>query len=145
MPFFFHPLFETFLSRQRKRLSEDGIEEIDWNLFGGIFSAASGEVVAEDALSESLKTLEVQKIFPDGTIGRKITTADLRAFLTSFGDDPLTDAEAQELIQVDMAKMEDFFIILAKNSKFSPKNRNLDLTSISSTLWIPQKSNFGQE
>lgn len=96
---------ETFLSRQKKRLSEENIEQIDWNLFVGIYSAAAGEVVAEDALSESLKTLEVPKIFPDGTIGRKITTADLRAFLTQYGDDPMTDAEAQELIQVRSVKI----------------------------------------
>jgi len=90
---------ETFLSRQRKRLAEDGIERLDWNLFCGIYSAASGEVVAEDFLSEALKSLEVPKIFPDGTIGRKITTSDLREFLTTYGDDPLSDADVQELIQ----------------------------------------------
>jgi len=90
---------ETFLSRQKKRLAEDGIEKLDWNLFCGIYSAATGEVVAEDFLSESLKSLEVPKIFPDGTIGRKITTADLREFLTTFGDDPLSDSDIQELIQ----------------------------------------------
>ena len=44
--------------------------------------------------------MEVPKIFPDGTIGRKITTADLREFLTTYGDDPLSDADVQELIQV---------------------------------------------
>jgi len=44
--------------------------------------------------------LEVPKIFPDGTIGRKITTSDLREFLTTYGDDPLSDADVQELIQV---------------------------------------------
>ena len=47
---------------------------------------------------------ESQKIFPDGTIGRKVTTADLREFITTYGDDPLTDAEAQELIQVFLTK-----------------------------------------
>ena len=103
---------ETFLSRQKKRLSEENIEQIDWNLFVGIYSAAAGEVVAEDALSESLKTLEVPKIFPDGTIGRKITTADLRAFLTQYGDDPMTDAEAQELIQVRLVKI--YYIIQSR-------------------------------
>ena len=102
------------------RKAEDGIEKLDWNLFCGIYSAATGEVVAEDFLSESLKrnnnksisleksfvqhihyslSLEVPKIFPDGTIGRKITTADLREFLTTFGDDPLSDSDIQELIQ----------------------------------------------
>ena len=91
---------ETFLQRQKKRLTEDNIETVDWNLFVGIYSAAGGDVVAEDALAESLKYLEIQKIFPDGTIGRKITTSDLRAFLTEFGDDPLSDADAQELISV---------------------------------------------
>ena len=48
-------ILETFLSRQKKRLAEDDISEIDWNLFAGIHSAASGEVVAEDALAEALK------------------------------------------------------------------------------------------
>ena len=81
-------------------MTEDHIEIIDWNLFSGIFSAASGEVVPEDALAEALKTIETQKIFPDGTIGRKITTSDLREFLTTYGDDPLTDEDAQELIHV---------------------------------------------
>jgi hypothetical protein len=83
----------------RKRLKNDEIPSIDWNLFAGIYSAASGEVLAEDTLGESLKTLEVQKIFEDGTIGRRIKTSHLREFLTTFGDDPLTEEEAQELIQ----------------------------------------------
>ncbi|CAG5095506.1 Oidioi.mRNA.OKI2018_I69.XSR.g14216.t2.cds [Oikopleura dioica] len=90
---------ETFLEAQRKRLKDDEIPSIDWNLFAGIYSAASGEVLAEDTLGESLKTLEVAKIFEDGTIGRRIKTSHLREFLTTFGDDPLTEEEAQELIQ----------------------------------------------
>ena len=65
-----------------------------------VLQPIEGEVVAEDFLSEALKSLEVPKIFPDGTIGRKITTSDLREFLTTYGDDPLSDADVQELIQV---------------------------------------------
>ena len=91
---------ETFLLRQKKRLTEENIDQLDWNMFCGIYSAASGEVVAEDYLSEALKSLEEPKIFPDGTIGRKITTSHLREFLTTFGDDRLSDSDVQELIQV---------------------------------------------
>lgn len=90
---------ETFLLRQKKRLTEENIDQLDWNMFCGIYSAASGEVVAEDYLSEALKSLEEPKIFPDGTIGRKITTSHLREFLTTFGDDRLSDSDVQELIQ----------------------------------------------
>ena len=36
-------------------IAEDGIDRLDWNMFCGIYSAASGEVVAEDYLSEALK------------------------------------------------------------------------------------------
>ena len=93
------PLISAHLRVFRKRLKNDEIPSIDWNLFAGIYSAASGEVLAEDTLGESLKTLEVQKIFEDGTIGRRIKTSHLREFLTTFGDDPLTEEEAQELIQ----------------------------------------------
>ena len=92
-------LLAVHLQVFRKRLKNDEIPSIDWNLFAGIYSAASGEVLAEDTLGESLKTLEVQKIFEDGTIGRRIKTSHLREFLTTFGDDPLTEEEAQELIQ----------------------------------------------
>ena len=56
----FHNL-ETFLSRQRKRLQEEGIEQVDWTVFSGIFIAASDEVLPEDALTEALKYIETNR------------------------------------------------------------------------------------
>ena len=56
----FHYL-ETFLSRQRKRLQEEGIEQVDWTVFSGIFIAASDEVLPEDALTEALKYIETNR------------------------------------------------------------------------------------
>ncbi len=103
------PLLSAHLRVFRNRLKNDEIPSIDWNLFAGIYSAASGEVLAEDTLGESLKTLEIQKIFDDGTIGRRIKTSHLREFLTTFGDDPLTEEEAQELIQ-DMDQVNLYFL-----------------------------------
>jgi len=102
-------LLSAHLRVFRNRLKNDEIPSIDWNLFAGIYSAASGEVLAEDTLGESLKTLEIQKIFDDGTIGRRIKTSHLREFLTTFGDDPLTEEEAQELIQ-DMDQVNLYFL-----------------------------------
>ena len=63
-------------------------------------SHASGSKPSEYEMQHAQEDFEnLQKIFEDGTIGRRIKTSHLREFLTTFGDDPLTEEEAQELIQ----------------------------------------------